>query len=341
MAAKYSIVVPDTVVIGMGGQSFEVEVNVSGWFSTINPTNKMQLWFYESSSPSTCIYKKAIPKTASQSVTLTIPAGTFKAGKKYFSVIWDSDGWLAVKLAISEPFSVKDYEMVMAEKIEKAVSAAAVASAAQNAKNTESLKAENAKNSALLQAEIQKNREAFAVKRAASRESSREQAPALSLNEKRIIRKYFDEIDGNGSSTIDIMELKSYLEDRGVDVSINAHVMKIFNEGDLDRNGMIDFSEFCTMMQNAANCTASKHWGEIYRDIEDELLNGASNTRGGPRAQPPPSKKRKAGESRAEMLEKVTEDARKKLQKTSDKGASRAEMLKKVSEDARKKVQKT
>ena len=101
----------------------------------------------------------------------------------------------------------------------------------------------------------------------------------VTLDEKRLARKHFNEIDTDGSNSIELSELRSYLSQKGVPSGSQATLM--FKEGDTDKNGSIDFNEFCTMISKASHLDASKHWGDLWQEIEAEL--SGSSPRGNKR----------------------------------------------------------
>ena len=194
----------------------------------------------------------------------------FKADHKYMCIYWQSNWWWAHNLRQSSVFDAKSFEQVLEEKLSSAtVTAASVqAKAAATARVT----------SAVTQAAIRKEteNEYDEKKRLVLQESA---VRVLTLDEKRLARKHFNEIDTDGSNSIELSELRSYLSQKGVPSGSQATLM--FKEGDTDKNGSIDFNEFCTMISKASHLDASKHWGDLWQEIEAEL--SGSSPRGNKR----------------------------------------------------------
>ncbi len=268
MGAKYSLVVPDKVVKGMGGNTFEMEVIASGWFAQCGGSDGLQeVWFYETGKEKSigAVYKLPLKRFQNSGATTPIDVrlGSFKDGKTYFAKLWNSSGWFAKCLCQSESFRVVNFETMMTEKMATMASIQASASAQREAKNT-----------AILKAAIKKEQtETMERKRAAAIEDLN-----LTRTELKIMRKYFNELDDDANNCVDISELKKFLKSKGVKAS-GATLQSMINEADVDKNGSINFNEFCQVMSNAGNMTASKNWGVIWDEIKGELEGDTSRAK--------------------------------------------------------------
>lgn len=73
----------------------------------------------------------------------------------------------------------------------------------------------------------------------------------------------FNAIDKNKDGKIDLLELNNYLGDSYTFTPYRIQLL--MNEADLDRDGTIDFVEFCRVMESHKNL--HDHWGDASRSI--------------------------------------------------------------------------
>ena len=73
----------------------------------------------------------------------------------------------------------------------------------------------------------------------------------------------FNAIDKNKDGKIDLLELNNYLGDGYTFTPYRIQLL--MNEADLDRDGTIDFVEFCRVMESHKNL--HDHWGDASRSI--------------------------------------------------------------------------
>ena len=95
---------------------------------------------------------------------------------------------------------------------------------------------------------------------------------SLTAGERKVLKKYFNEIDKNGNGKIEVTELrKFYMSKFGIDLSDND-LISMVREADKNKNSMIELPEFVDICIDSKKNNASIKWENIERIFDSELV---------------------------------------------------------------------
>ena len=95
---------------------------------------------------------------------------------------------------------------------------------------------------------------------------------SLTAGERKVLKKYFNEIDKNGNGKIEVTELrKFYMSKFGIDLS-DTDLISMVREADKNQNSMIERPEFVDICIDSKKNNASIKWENIERVFDSELV---------------------------------------------------------------------
>lgn len=197
---------------------------------------------------------------------------------------YNGDGFFATTLAVSDPFKAWDRDAKLESRITAAVKEST--KVAESVRINYEDKIAELKQEVIRMKEEKKTREEEQVKNPKKRTRSQTfQSTMIDVHERKIWRKYFDEVDVDLNGEITKEELKTYMGKLTPPVYLHDSIVQsMIDEADADHNGVISLDEFILMMYVAdKNMAKNIAWQTLRGRITNEMHEAAPRFRGNKR----------------------------------------------------------